>query len=203
MKMIQRYLCLAVLSGLTACSTMSAQECLSADWYSLGLADGAAGYTMSFFNERAGDCAKHGVVANRQIYAQARQQGLKRYCTQENGYQQGYHGRTYRGVCRGRAAKRFLSAYQKGKRIYEQKKQVNDLQKKIRATERDIARHDDEQYRLEKQIISQDDKGKRAVLLLELNRIRHQMSKLEAKKIRLQQQYRTAQKRLNRISPQQ
>lgn len=190
---------LTALLGLTACSTMTQKECLVANWSDLGFADGASGYTMTFFNERAGDCAKHGIAANRQAYLQARQAGLKTYCTKDKGYEQGYNGRPYHGVCQGKSANRFLSGYNKGKRIYDQKSQVDSLERDIRYAERDIADYRDEQYSLENQIVNENDKGKRATLVLELNRISREINRLKSKKENLLQQYKTAQKQLNAL----
>ncbi|MCH8479666.1 MAG: hypothetical protein LAT56_17270, partial [Wenzhouxiangella sp.] len=41
-------------AGLSGCATMSAEECMVADWYDLGMADARAGRSASHLANRAG-----------------------------------------------------------------------------------------------------------------------------------------------------
>ncbi len=50
--------CLAVAS----CATMSESECLYADWYAIGLEDGAKGRHVSHVGKRRKACADAGVM---------------------------------------------------------------------------------------------------------------------------------------------
>ncbi|MBS9782051.1 MAG: DUF2799 domain-containing protein [Gammaproteobacteria bacterium] len=196
MKKWQCYLILASAMGLSACSVMTEKECQVANWYDLGFTDGAAGHTVNAFSERAEDCAKHGIGADRASYLQARQEGLKTYCTKENGYREGASGRPYRGVCDSHSAKQFLPAYQKGKRLYEKKSAVATLERKIQDLDRDIDKHNNDKYRLKKQVINESDKGKRANIILDLERINREIIKLKAKKVQLQLKQKVAEKQL-------
>ncbi len=199
MKNWQLYLIIASIMGLSACSTMTKKECQVANWYDLGFTDGVAGYTVNMFSERAEDCAKHGIGADRASYLQARKEGLKKYCTKENGYQEGVNGRSYRGVCEGNLAKQFLPAYQKGKRLYVKKSAVQNLERKINQVDKNIDKHNNEIFRLKKQIIEENDKGKRASIILDLERIDRELVKLKADKTRLLRQYKIAEKELQNL----
>lgn len=199
MKNLKIYLLLSGILSLTACSTMTQKECLVADWQDVGYADGAAGQTMTLFNERASDCIKYGIAANRDSYLQARKEGLKTYCTREKGYEQGANGRTYHGVCEGQAAKHFLSGYQKGKHIYNQKSKVSSIERDIRSVERKIDDQHKEQYRLENAVVSENDKSKRAILVLELNRISREINDLKTDRQDLLQQLQSAKSQLNAL----
>lgn len=199
MNKYKHHLLLGAILTLTACSTMSQKECLVANWYDLGFTDGAAGYPITFFSERAADCVKYGISANRETYLQARQAGLKNYCTREKGYEQGYNGRSYHGVCQGRDGNNFLSGYRKGKRIYVQQSRVDSLEWNIRSIERDIEEQRNERYRLENQLVNENNKGKRATLILELNRISREVNHLKTRKQDLQQEYHAAQKQLHTL----
>ncbi len=190
---------LVIVTTLLSCSTMTKNECLNANWYEIGFSDGSSGYTTDFFNERSEDCAKYGVMANSQVYMQARKEGLKNYCTQANGYEQGYNGRTYRGVCQGNSAQQFLSGYREGNRIYKQRVEVGSIEDNIRAAERDIAKYYDEQYQLEKQIIDESNQVKRAHLVLEMKQVGYKINELKLKKQQLLQRYKIAKKRLNNL----
>lgn len=85
--------------GLVSCSTMSQKECQVADWRDIGLTDGMAGKTLTFFNERRSDCAEADVKADTKAYLSGREQGLKTYCQLGNAPQVGLRGESYEGVC--------------------------------------------------------------------------------------------------------
>ena len=57
--------------GLVSCATMSPKECRVADWQEIGVTDGLAGKTLTFFNERRLDCEEagdpHAPVAHRKM----------------------------------------------------------------------------------------------------------------------------------------
>ncbi len=110
------FLCFSLLTG--GCATMSADECVGADWQTIGLADGTAGQTIAKADRRANDCARHGVVMNRAAYDTGRQEGLGRYCVAGKGYQLGERGQSYNGVCRNHNEADFLAAYQKGREMH-------------------------------------------------------------------------------------
>lgn len=78
---------------------MSPQECRLADWRELGMTDGLAGKTLTFFNERRQACAEAGVTPDTRPYLEGREQGLKSYCQLDNAARVGMRGETYEGVC--------------------------------------------------------------------------------------------------------
>jgi len=109
-------LCGSLLIG--GCATMSAEDCSSADWQTIGLADGTAGQTLAKADRRANDCAKHGVAMDRSAYDSGRDQGLGHYCVEGNAYQLGERGQSYNGVCANHNEVDFLAAYEKGRELH-------------------------------------------------------------------------------------
>ena len=110
---------LIFLSLLTAgCATMSAEDCSGADWQTIGLADGSQGQTLAKAERRANDCAKHGVVMDRNAYDGGRDQGLSQYCVEGTAYQLGERGKSYNGVCVNHDESAFLAAYEKGRELH-------------------------------------------------------------------------------------
>ncbi|TNF90366.1 MAG: DUF2799 domain-containing protein [Gammaproteobacteria bacterium] len=100
------------------CATMSAEDCAGADWQTIGLTDGTAGQAPVKADRRANDCAKHGVVMDRNAYERGRDEGLGRYCVEGNAYQLGEQGRSYNGVCANHNEADFLAAYEKGRELH-------------------------------------------------------------------------------------
>jgi hypothetical protein len=125
---------LALLALLAGCATLGKEECLRADWYAIGLEDGARGRPL----ERAGDhrraCAEHGVTPKIEPYLAGRNEGLKSYCTYEKGFSAGRSGQSYAGVCPADLAGNFTSDFQRGKDIYDVRRRLDTVNEQIRKT---------------------------------------------------------------------
>lgn len=115
----------AVLA-LASCATMSQEQCLAGDWSGQGYTDGAAGLGMSRVDDYAEACAEHGVVPDRSAYAAGREQGLVRYCTLDNGFEQGRTGSAYGGVCPSYLEAEFLPAYRDGQVVHAAEQALAD-----------------------------------------------------------------------------
>lgn len=189
----------ATAAMLTACSTMNKKECAVANWADLGFSDGSKGRTMSYFEERANDCAEYNVIADRASYSNARNQGLKNYCTEASGFTQGSNGKTYKGVCSGASAQQFLSGYHKGKRIYNQKKRVQDLRNKLKQTDRDIASKENDISRWESRLFENTNPSERDYLYRKINNTRSDINQLQYRKGDLIEQYQFEQIRLDEM----
>lgn len=130
-----------LLVGLFAggCATMSAEDCTGADWQAIGLTDGTAGQTLAKADRRANDCAKHGVVMDRNAYDAGRDEGLSRFCVEGNAYQLGERGQSYNGVCTNHNEAGFLLAYQKGRELHAFTSAASSARSQLASAE---ARHD-------------------------------------------------------------
>jgi len=111
---------LVTIAGLAtvSCATMSQEQCLRGDWRAVGYGDGVDGRPMSRLDEHAKACAKAGVTPDAKLYFEAREEGLRRYCTEANGFQVGREGHSYAGVCPPPAEPAFLGGYSDGQRVY-------------------------------------------------------------------------------------
>lgn len=93
---------------------MSADDCLSADWLSIGKTDGSRGYEESRFDSRASACTKHGVTADFTAYQNGYNSGIRNFCVASNGYNVGVNKKEYRNVCPADLKDPFLKEYIKG-----------------------------------------------------------------------------------------
>ena len=105
----------ALLSG---CASLSESECLQANWYAIGMEDGANGRSLSSLGNHRRACADAGVSPDVDEYTAGRSEGLTQYCTAANGLYSGKRGITYRGVCPSEYELEFLNAYRVGKHIH-------------------------------------------------------------------------------------
>lgn len=135
MFIIFRLLPVIFLVSLTACASLSKDECLDADWYQIGLHDGKSGYKSSRLSEHRKACAEYHVSPDLTDYTQGRDAGLMSYCTPETGLQAGSNGEDYRGVCPLETEQAFLRKYHEGKTIYELSLEINTHQSRISTIE--------------------------------------------------------------------
>lgn len=110
----------AVAGALTTvgCATISKEQCQSGDWGAVGYGDGVDGRPMSRLDDHAKACAKVGVTPEPAPYFAARAEGLKRYCTEPNGFRVGREGKSYAGVCPPPVEAEFLGGYADGERVH-------------------------------------------------------------------------------------
>lgn len=102
---------------LSACQTMSAEECKVADWRALGFSDGAGGNYR--FNDRQEDCARRGFASDLDAYRVGNAEGIRQYCTPFNGFRRGLGGASYNGFCPPDLHEGFMVAHADGYRAYQ------------------------------------------------------------------------------------
>jgi hypothetical protein len=166
---------LLILSG---CATLGKDECLNADWFSIGYEDGAHGYHASRIGDHRKACAKHGVTPDFVTYEKGRQQGLGEWCTPRNGNRIGLQGGGYNGVCPKDLEPAFLQAFDQGKAVhaYEKEYKIRDQRLKnmyanLDGIEKDIAD-------METELVGNGSSPRRRKALLEEIRLREQDRRL-------------------------
>ncbi len=115
------------LVALSGCATLNEDECLTADWRTIGFQDGVAGHTPDRLGQHRKACAKYGVTPNLDTYLEGRSQGLVTYCTPQNGFNAGAAGRSYKGVCPAELENEFLPAYNDGHGLYTREHALSDV----------------------------------------------------------------------------
>ncbi|MCG8316715.1 MAG: DUF2799 domain-containing protein [Pseudomonadales bacterium] len=120
------FVLLAIFIG--ACSTLSKDECITADWKTIGFEDGSRGYTSQRISSHRESCAEHGVSPNMDRYLLGHRAGLKNYCTHSNGLKLGKRGSQYNQVCPKDLEGQFIAGYRQGKKIYSVSSQLSELE---------------------------------------------------------------------------
>jgi len=116
---------------LSACATLDKDECTSADWYAIGLEDGARGRALERLGDHRRACAKHGVTPNADRYVAGRNEGLKSFCTYERGFSEGRAGHAYGAVCPAPLAKAFIAGHQKGRELHDLNRRLDEVEREI------------------------------------------------------------------------
>lgn len=117
--------CLLMLGG---CATLSEEECITADWYQLGVEDGSAGRSLGYLANHRKACAKAGVTPSLVDYEKGHSIGAKRYCVYSNGLALGERGGAYNNLCVGKLEEAFGNGYHLGKARYEQRKMIERVE---------------------------------------------------------------------------
>jgi hypothetical protein len=128
MKLLPVVLALLVLGG---CASLSENECLTADWESIGYLDGSKGYNEGRIGDHAEACAKVGIAPDRKLYEEGRGRGLEVFCTGRNGLRIGEQGGSYAGVCPADLEPEFLRGYTIGRDLHDVKDHMAQLQSEV------------------------------------------------------------------------
>lgn len=122
--------CLSALA-LVNCATLSKEECINADWKSIGFEDGSRGYSSARIGNHRKACAKVNVKPNFDLYQQGYAQGARQYCQPRNGFNLGLRGSSYGVNCPSDLQESFVLAYNEGKEIYRVKSTLTAYKKNL------------------------------------------------------------------------
>jgi hypothetical protein len=107
-----RYLLLFLIC--TACS-LSKKDCETTDWYDRGLRDGRVGEFTSALTKYKEQCSAHNITVDAHFYKMGYNDGLKQFCTFDNGHKEGLAGRVDLNVCPESSRGEYYRGYWAGK----------------------------------------------------------------------------------------
>jgi hypothetical protein len=126
---VRKLLVIVVALGSAAsCASLSKDECLTADWRTIGYQDGARGALAENIAGHRRACAKHGIAPDLEAYLYGRNEGLRTYCHPQRGYSLGAGGGVYQGVCPLDLERPFLAAYNDGHGLHVRREAVRSLE---------------------------------------------------------------------------
>ncbi len=124
-------LSLLLLLNITSCATLNESECKTANWQIIGLEDGSRGKHSSHIGEHRQACAEYNVAPDLNAYLKGHAAGMRQFCTEQNGYQQGLQGRKNNNLCPADLSRGFQRGYQKGFEVYRMETEINNLRRSI------------------------------------------------------------------------
>lgn len=158
-------LALLVLA-MSGCASMSADECVASDWYTIGFEDGSRGYTAARLGDHRKACAKHGVAPDFTAYRAGHDEGLRDFCKPSRGFRLGSGGGNYSGVCSAELEPAFLDAYKSGYHLYNLRTQLDSVNHQIGARENELEATKAQIRETEAALIRRDTPAEERVLLL-------------------------------------
>jgi len=130
----------AMLGGCA--SGMDKDQCVAADWRTIGYEDGLHGLPADRIGVHRAECAKHHVTPNLVAYSEGREHGLHEYCQPKNGFRAGLSGYGYANVCSGVAEAAFVGSYRYGRQIHEARTELRSTQARLHSAREGVARAD-------------------------------------------------------------
>ena len=124
-----------VLFAMSSCATMNEDQCKTANWQEIGRNDGMRGLPSSLLGNHAKACEKHGVKADRAAYKLGYGDGVKTFCTPENGFEVGRTGRSASADCPAEMKAAFLANWKKGRAEFDQEQAAQAAAKRARELE--------------------------------------------------------------------
>lgn len=121
-----------IMLFLPGCATLSKNECLTANWQTIGHEDGAQGQSPDRISSHQQACAEYDVTPDLAGYQQGYAQGVLIFCTPRNGYGKGKSGAAYNNICPAEAEGDFLRGYHAGRKVFSQTARCNEIASDLR-----------------------------------------------------------------------
>ncbi len=139
MKILNLILLTGLISQLLACASMSKEECMTANWRSIGYEDGASGRPEMTVQAHRKACAKINITPDLPLYQQGHREGVRVYCKNTRGaYDLGTSGGAYYQVCPADLEPGFLQAYRLGQELFNIQQDIDNAENKISNLESSI-----------------------------------------------------------------
>lgn len=135
MTKLQNLLIVIICSLLSACATLSEEQCLQGDWYQIGQRDGRNGYAADRLDAHRSACEQYQVSADSEAYYEGYDDGLIDYCSPQSGFERAVERQEYRYVCPPQLEQEFLREYTR-----ELSNQVSELDYEYDTVRRQLER---------------------------------------------------------------
>ncbi len=128
---MRAFFLIAGLSVLSACASLTEEQCRSGDWVSIGFNDGVNGRTEDYISRHFDACEKVGITPDTAAWLSGRAQGLPHYCTVPNVYNVGRNGRDLSPVCPTSQLSALRQAHDWGEEYYLLDQQIREVENEI------------------------------------------------------------------------
>lgn len=126
------------LITLTGCARMTAEQCVAADWRTIGYQDAMEGRAASHLEHHITACSDHGIAANETAYTTGHADGARAFCTPANGFKLGRAGGTNNNICPADLANAFSATYEAGRGLHTRRQEVQSAQGNLDSLERQM-----------------------------------------------------------------
>lgn len=180
MNLLSKMFLLWILGCVIGCASMSKEECLNANWKSIGYEDGSMGRPEMTIQAHRKACAKINITPDLAQYQQGHREGARVYCKQATGYQLGVGGGAYYNVCPSDLEASFLQAYRLGQELFAITQKIDQVESAIAGYESSIDNLEQQKAGQEKSIVNAgSSSNERRTYLNEINRLEDEIRRYE------------------------
>lgn len=122
---------LSLMGVLSGCASLTDEECRVADWYQIGVSDGAEGRGTDRIEAHRRACSDVGIAPNAERWLEGRTRGLRLYCTPEKAYRVARGGGSLSSGCTATEVQRLMPAYEWGQRYWDYEVEIDDIESDI------------------------------------------------------------------------
>jgi len=133
------FVSLACLVALSACASLSEDECRAGAWGDIGFADGAEGRGTDHIEKHRKACAEFGILPDQSDWLAGRTRGLSVYCTPAKAYAVGRSGRRIAPYCTAAALAAMEPAWDHGRQYWRIRSEIDDLERERRQIRADLS----------------------------------------------------------------
>jgi hypothetical protein len=117
--------------ALASCQTLNEDECSVTDWRILGSGDGAAGRPQTYVANHQKACSKYGIPVDVALWQSGWNEGIRQYCTPQNGLQIGERGTGSVNSCPADLSYSFREGYDVGRQVYSARSERDRIQREL------------------------------------------------------------------------
>jgi len=121
---------------LGGCASLSQSECISADWYDVGVHNALEGQKKDYVAEHFKACSKYQITPDLVEYKLGWMEGVQRFCTAQSAWRYGLTRHQYQNTCSINAEKQFLPAYRLAKKVLAKRSEINEHRSDLRRLNR-------------------------------------------------------------------
>ncbi len=114
---------------LSACSSLSIEDCAVTDWQQRGYEEAKRGFNLKQYDEYAQECKDiGGVIPSKAKYSTGHYKGTQEFCTVLSGYSYGKSGGYYSQSCSdwNLDVTDFMTGYRAGREYYKTEKEIDE-----------------------------------------------------------------------------
>ncbi|MCB1692486.1 MAG: DUF2799 domain-containing protein [Pseudomonadales bacterium] len=186
MTVLRGLFAIALLMLLASCASLSKDECLNADWHTIGFGDGTQGLAAGQIDEHRQACAKYGIAPDLEAYLAGRDQGLAQYCRTDNAWRIGVSGGQLNSVCPPELEGPFQDAWSAGHGLWSRRDALNQVESDIQSHHNQIEKIDKRITKKSADLIADDtEKEERIRLLAEIKDLNDRKNRLKVELVDL------------------
>lgn len=134
-KVVCGMLCVLTLTACASKPTVTEFQCKAGDWETIGFRDGANGLQSTRLLDHQEACGEFSIVPDRNRYMTGWHTGMTEFCKPDNGFALGEQGKRIQPICQGKWRIPFAEAYDNGRKLYQARREVDSIRKRIQKNE--------------------------------------------------------------------